>query len=109
MERVFARVPADEIYAETGIQFMQLNSLFQLYAAAEQTPKLVALAEHFLTVPDLLNYWLSGVMATEFTIASTTQMYNPVTKDWARGMLERLACRPPSSSRSFSRGRRSAP
>jgi rhamnulokinase len=90
MERVFARVPADEIYAETGIQFMQLNSLFQLFAAAEQTPKLVDLAEHFLTVPDLLNYWLSGVMATEFTIASTTQMYNPVTKDWARGILERL-------------------
>lgn len=90
VERLFARVPADEVYAETGIQFMQLNSLFQLYAAAEQTPKLVRLAEHFLTVPDLLNYWLTGVMATEFTIASTTQMYNPVKKDWARGMLERL-------------------
>jgi rhamnulokinase len=90
MERLFARVPADDIYAETGIQFMQLNSLFQLYAAAEQTPKLVGLAEHFLTVPDLLNYWLTGVMATEFTIASTTQMYNPVKKEWARGMLERL-------------------
>jgi rhamnulokinase len=90
MERMFARVPADDIYRETGIQFMQLNSLFQLYAAQEQTPKLVGLAEHFLTVPDLLNYWLTGVMATEFTIASTTQMYNPVRRDWARTMLERL-------------------
>ena len=90
MERMFARVPAEDIYNETGIQFMQLNSLFQLYAAMEQTPKLVGLAEHLLTVPDLLNYWLTGIMGTEFTIASTTQMYNPVRRDWARGMLERL-------------------
>jgi rhamnulokinase len=90
MDRVFSTVSADEIYAETGIQFMQLNSLFQLYAASLQTPKTVANTEYLLTMPDLLNYWLTGVMATEFTIATTTQMYNPVTKDWARGMLERL-------------------
>lgn len=90
MHSVFDKVPADRIYAETGIQFMQLNTLFQFYAAARRTPKLVAAAEHLLTVPDLLNYWLTGVMATEFTNATTTQMYNPVRKDWARGMLDQL-------------------
>lgn len=90
MERLFAAMPAEEVYAETGIQFMQLNTLFQLYAQSLQQPKLLGIAEHLLTIPDLLNYWLTGVMKSEFTIASTTQFYNPVRKDWARGMLDRL-------------------
>lgn len=90
IERLYSVVPPDEVYAETGIQVMQLNTLFQLYAHALEQPKLVRTAEHLLTVPDLLNYWLTGVMKTEFTIASTTQFYNPVKRDWARGLLDRL-------------------
>ena len=89
-EDMFARVPAADVYAATGVQFMQLNSLVQLYAAARQTPEVLRIARHFLTVPDLLNYWLTGRMATEFTIATTTQMYNPVAQDWARDLLERF-------------------
>lgn len=90
MERLFEIVPADEVYRETGVQFMQLNTLFQLFAASRRTPEVVRNAAHLLTTPDLLNYWLTGEMATEFTIASTMQMYNPVTRDWARGLLEKL-------------------
>ncbi|MBC8164403.1 MAG: rhamnulokinase [Bryobacteraceae bacterium] len=90
MDRVFARVPADQIYAATGIQFMQINSLYQLYAAMERTPKLLDIAESLLTMPDLFNYWLTGVMKTEFSIATTTQMYDPVAGDWARSMLQKL-------------------
>lgn len=90
MDEIFRTVPAEEIYAETGIQFMQLNTLVQLYAHVKQQPQIVGLAEHLLTMPDLLNYWLTGVMATEFTIATTTQMYNPVARDWARELLGRL-------------------
>lgn len=90
MEKLFQLVPADEVYAETGTQFMQLNTLFQIFAELLERPKLLRTAEHLLTVPDLLNYWLTGVMKTELTIASTTQFYNPVTQDWSRGMLDRL-------------------
>jgi rhamnulokinase len=90
MERVFSAMSADEIYACTGVQFMQLNTLYQLYAAAQQSPDIMAATRYLLTIPDLLNYWLTGVMATEFTIATTTQMYDPVGRGWAEGLLQRL-------------------
>ncbi len=90
MDEVFRIVSADEIYAATGIQFMQINSLFQLYAALRRTPKLTGVAEHFLTMPDLFHYWMTGVMANEYSNATTTQMFNPVAGDWAWTMLERL-------------------
>src|SRR5690606_13093577 len=90
MEQVLERVSADEIYAQTGAQFMPINTLYQLYAAAHHTPKLLQAAERFLTVPDLLNYWLSGVIACEYTNATTTQMFNPRARDWAWPLLEQL-------------------
>jgi len=90
LDEVFRIVSADEIYAATGIQFMQINSLFQLFAASQRTPKLLALAENLLTMPDLFHYWLTGVMANEFTNATTTQMFNPITGDWAWPVLEKL-------------------
>ena len=67
MERVFARVSPREVYERTGIQFMQINALYQLYAASLKTPKLLDLAETLLTIPDLFNFWLTGVQACEFT------------------------------------------
>jgi rhamnulokinase len=89
-EQVFSIVPADEIYAATGIQFMQINTLFQVFAAAHSNPRLLDLARYFVTVPDLLNYWLTGSITCEFTNATTTQMLDPRTKTWAKPMLERL-------------------
>ena len=61
MDAVFERVPADEIYAITGIQFLPFNTLYQLYAACQATPKLIDAASTMLTIPDLLNYWLTGI------------------------------------------------
>ena len=90
MDSVFARVSADEIYEQTGSQFMQINTLYQLYAAAQRTPRLLSAAEHFITVPDLLNFWLSGAITCEYTNATTTQMFNPRTRDWAWQLLDRL-------------------
>jgi rhamnulokinase len=90
MEAAFEIVPRDQIYEQTGIQFMQLNSLFQLLAMARAHSPALAAARTFLNIPDLLNFWLSGQKASEFTIATTSQCYNPGTGDWARGMLERL-------------------
>lgn len=90
MEAAFAKVPPRDIFEQTGIQFMPINTLYQLLSLVEaQSPQLEA-AHTFLTIPDLLNYWLTGLKVCEFTNATTTQMLNPRTGDWARGMLDQL-------------------
>jgi rhamnulokinase len=90
MDDVFGRVPADEIYAITGIQFLQINTLYQLYAACRDTPKLIESASTFLTVPDLLNYWLTGRMVSEYTNATTTQFVDARARSWAMALLTEL-------------------
>ena len=90
LEEAFGRVPREEIFAQTGIQFMQLNSLYQLLAMVVQQSPALDYAHTFLTMPDLFNYWLTGRKVCEFTIATTTQCYNPIQKDWARPLLEKL-------------------
>ena len=90
MERVFARVSPGEVYERTGIQLMQINTLYQLYAASLKKPKLLELAEKLVTMPDLFNFWLTGVQACEFTNATTTQLYDPRKKDWSTELLGKL-------------------
>ncbi|HSJ53511.1 MAG TPA: rhamnulokinase family protein [Anaerolineae bacterium] len=90
MEQAFGVVPRTEIYRRTGIQFMQLNSLYQLLAMARAQAPALAAARTFLNMPDLLNFWLSGRKVSEFTIATTSQCYDPCQGDWARDMLETL-------------------
>jgi len=60
MDQVFQSVSRDEIYAETGIQFMSINTLYQLCAAKRDTPELLKAARTLLTMPDLFHYWLTG-------------------------------------------------
>jgi len=90
MERTFETVSREEVYRTTGIQFMQLNSLFQLVAQRLSNPRLLDHARRLLFTPDLLHFWLTGVKANEFTIATTSQCYDPRNNTWARSMLERL-------------------
>jgi rhamnulokinase len=90
MEKVFAVVPRAEVFAETGVQFMQLNSLYQFYALKLAGSPALASAHTLLFIPDLLNYWLTGVARSERTIASTSQFYDPRTKTWAVRLLGRL-------------------
>src|SRR5690349_7922737 len=90
LERTFAVAPREEIFAQTGIQFMQLNSLYQLHAMKLANSPALDTASTLLFMPDLLNYWLTGEMRAELTIASTSQFYNPVEKRWATPLLERL-------------------
>jgi rhamnulokinase len=90
MERAFRVVPRAEIYEQTGIQFMQINSLYQLLAMAQADSPLLEAAHLFLNMPDLFNFWLCGHKASEFTIATTSQCYDPRAGDWARDMVERL-------------------
>lgn len=90
MELVFERLSKPEIYQETGIQFMPINTLYQLFAAKRNTPKLLKAARTFLTIPDLFNYWLTGNAVCEFTNATTTQMVNAEKRAWSRSLLEKL-------------------
>src|SRR5580700_293223 len=90
MERVFSVVPRAEVFAQTGIQFMQLNSVYQFYALKLAGSPALAAARTLLFMPDLLNYWLTGVARAELTIASTSQFYDPRAKTWARDLLQRL-------------------
>jgi rhamnulokinase len=90
LEDVLGRVSKEEIYNATGIQFMPINTLYQLVAAQRRTPKLLAAAKYLLTIPDLFNYWLTGNATCEFTNATTTQMVDPVKRTWATNLMQRL-------------------
>jgi len=90
LAEAFRRVPRDEIFRATGIQFMSLNTLYQLLAQLVEDPDVLARARTFLMMPDLLNFWLTGRKASERTIASTSQMLDPLRPAWATGLLERL-------------------
>ena len=86
----FKLVPRAALYRATGIQFMQLNSVFQLLALARAKSPQLAQAQRLLFMPDLFNYWFTGRAVIERTIASTSQCLNPQTGRWATPMLQKL-------------------
>ncbi len=90
MEKLFQVVPRAEVFGYTGIQFMQLNTLYQLYAMKLANSPALSAARRFLNMPDLFNYWLTGEARPEITIASTTQFFNPKTMTWSTELLKRL-------------------
>jgi rhamnulokinase len=90
MERTFERIGRQKIFNITGLQFMQFNSLFQLLAMKEAQGHALDAAQTLLFMPDLFNYLFTGARKAEFSIASTSQMLDPRTGDWARGLLEEL-------------------
>jgi len=93
MEEVFRKVSKEEIYRVTGIQFMPINTLYQLFAAQRDTPGIIAAAKQLLTIPDLFNYWLTGNAVCEFTNATTTQLVDPVRRAWAVDLMQALGLR----------------
>jgi rhamnulokinase len=86
IEEAFGRVPKEEIYKTTGIQFLPINTLYQLLAM-RGSPLLEA-AETMLLIPDLMNYWLTGEKACEYTNATTTQLLDIQQGGWARDLFE---------------------
>lgn len=91
MEQAFKRVPRAKIFAETGLQFMQFNTLFQLLAAKQQTPEVLDAADTLLFMPDFLHWALCGSKVAEFTIASTSQCLHPLTRCWSEKLLKQFA------------------
>ena len=94
LERVAEKMPLREIYDRTGIQLIKFNTLFQLTAIREQFPELLARTKKLVFIPDLLNYFLTGELSSEFSIASTSSMLSAETHDWDAGLLEKLGLDP---------------
>lgn len=96
MQQAFDTLGRERIYHDTGVQFMNLNSLYQLLALQQSEPALIAEAERLLFTPDLMHYFFTGEAVNEATIASTSQMVNPrhtgisTTGEWAVSLLEDL-------------------
>ncbi len=90
IEEAFRRAPREEIFGCTGIQFMKINTLYQLLALVLRGSSLLRVAESLLMMPDLFNYWLTGRQVCEKTIASTSQCLDPRTGFWATALLEKL-------------------
>jgi rhamnulokinase len=90
LEWSFDRTPGAEIFSETGIQFMQINTLFQLLSMVRDPDPQLKSADTLLMMPDLFNYWLTGRKAAEYTIASTSQMLNPWNRNWSSALLRRV-------------------
>ncbi|MGW0331112.1 rhamnulokinase [Streptomyces sp. NPDC003011] len=87
-EKVWATVPAPELYAATGLQYAPFNTLYQLVAA--RSCEQLTYARRLLLIPDLLTYWLTGEQGTELTNASTTQLIDPRTRGWSYDVASRL-------------------
>jgi rhamnulokinase len=85
MSRAFARMSRAEIFARTGIQFMPINTLYQLSSLVESGSPQLQIADTFLTAPDLLNYWLTGEKVCEYSNATTTRLLDATTGAWASG------------------------
>jgi rhamnulokinase len=89
MERAAELMPKNEIYARTGIQFMFINTLYQLLGEQAAGTHLDDAAD-LLFMPDLVSFWLTGQRVQERTIASTSQLYNPTTRNWDAGLIETM-------------------
>lgn len=90
MNELLDIIPKEEIYKETGIQFMQCNTLVQLYSDLKSRPWILENTKSLLFIPDLLNFYLTGKKYSENTIASTSQFYNPIKEKWAFNLLKKL-------------------
>ena len=90
VEEVDQSIPRNELFARTGIQFMTINTLYQLYALKKANSILLEQAETLLLIPELLRYFLTGERRSEWTIASTSQLCNPYKRTWDRDLLARL-------------------
>lgn len=94
MEEVFKNIPKEDIYAKTGIQFMHLNTIFQLAAQLKEDASVLSKAKTLLTMPDYLGFLLSGVKYNEYTEASTTQLLDANKRDWDRELIAKLGVNP---------------
>ncbi len=90
MERAFKRLPKAEIFRETGIQFMQINTLYQLLEQRLHQPQLLDAADVFLMIPDYYHWLLTGEKVNEVTNASTSQILQPTSQQWSAKICDAM-------------------
>lgn len=90
LDEAFRRVPREKIFKHSGAQFLQINTLYQLLSMALRKSRLLDVADTFLMMPDIFNFWLTGRKACEFTDATTTQFYDPRQYGWSKEILGSL-------------------
>ena len=90
IEKFSLKMNKDELYARTGIQFMDFNTVFQLFTVKENSPEVIESASKILFMPDALAYMLTGNAVTEYTVASTSQILNPNTGELDEDVLKAL-------------------
>lgn len=88
MERAFETLPKQTIYSHTGIQFMPINTLYQLIACKEQRPELLSQAHKLLFMANLIMYELTGDISADYTLASTSQMLDMNTGQWSEALMD---------------------
>ena len=94
IDEMFKIIPKEEIFNNTGIQFLQINSSTQLFSMVKNISPQLSITETFLMVADYFNFLLSGKRRSEYTIASTSQLYNPVKKEWAFDLIKKFGLNP---------------
>ena len=92
--KVYENISEADLYARTGIQKQMFNTIYQLMAWKERKQEFYAKAKTMLMIPDYFHFLLSGVKATEYTNATTTQLVSPITKDWDYAIIESLGYPP---------------
>lgn len=90
LEKMLEKVSKEEIFSQTGIQFLQINGSTQIFSMVYNQSSRLSITKMFLMLPDFLHFLLSGVKKSEFSDATTSQLYNPTKKDWAYPLIEKL-------------------
>jgi rhamnulokinase len=90
MAQAFKKISRAEIFAQSGLQFMEINSLYQLLAWQKNSPEILDAAKTLLFMPDFLHWCLCGAKKSEFTIASTSQFVHPLRRNWSLPLLKKL-------------------
>ena len=90
LEEIGKIIPLEELYNRTGIEFMYFNSIFQLYAEKKMRPVILDNAKRILFMPELFGYFLTGIMYSEYTFASTSQLLDARKRQWDYDLIEKL-------------------
>ncbi len=90
MEAVYEKISREEIFEITGIQFMPINTIYQLYSLSFTHSPLLKVADKLLLIPDLINYWLTGKATVEFSNATTSQLFDARSKNWSKEIISAL-------------------
>ncbi len=90
LEYVDTLIPRSDIFAQTGMQFLQINTLYQLASMVKSKDPQLAIAETLLMIPDLFHYWMTGYRAVEYTNATTTQLLDCRQRSWATDLVDRI-------------------